>query len=249
MNNMKKKTVLLLAACAITFSSQVFASNSFLVAPGKIMFNPKNKETKTLIVTNTGDESIRLELDIEYLGIDRLKMGKYLKDGVEDSDDISKNIRVSPKRLNLKPGQRRDVRVQLGPIKNVREGDYRAHLVVKMLENAETQKIDSLSTEMSMKLNIKMETAVALYAREGVYSNDMKISCLDNNKEFALKLDNNSEYKFDGYIKIQDEEDTAYVQLRESTRTINLPLNQMIVNKKVIIKDKEKNILSETICQ
>lgn len=231
-------------------SMPVAAKNSFLVAPGKVLFDMNKTTTETFIVTNTGDNKIRLEMEVLYIpiGEDGLKVGKHIRVGVDEDENISDNVRVSPKRMRLEPGQRRDIKVQLKPLAGAKDGDYRTHLVVKMVENAVTQEINPDNNEqMNMKLNIKMETAVAIYARKGEAANQLSPTCSAKGKGFSYDVVNASPYKFDGFIQVADSPISPYVQLRESERSIvlGLPKDQ----RNISLFDSKKELIFKTECK
>lgn len=229
MVKIKKLSLLATTVAASLFTSApTLADHSFLVAPGRIEAELKSQTTRTVIVTNTGTDSIRLEIFPEYLAIGnekgQLNVGESHLSNQAATESLADYITVSPKVLKLKPGQRRDVKVNINgkrsrtnknakPIKE--DGDYRTHLIVRMKETAATKKVEDPDNDgLSMNLDIKFETAIAIYGRlgEADYSK-VKASC--NNGIFSLE--NGSDYKIDGTIKTTKEE-IPFVVMRNSTR-------------------------------
>ncbi|MBC5851365.1 hypothetical protein [Vibrio metschnikovii] len=213
MRNIKRS---LIATALILSSAAASASTSFLVAPGRLEFDIDKPLTKTFIVTNTGSEQIRLEIDPQYLeiGEEGLRAGEHIKDGVADIENIESHIRVAPKVLNLKPGQRRDVKVRIVS-KQEDAGDYRSHIIVKMKENAAQASVGTETEGVNMNLDIKFETAIAVYGRKGDIVTDYAMNC----GKGAIEIKNNSPYKLDGEFKVGDEIRNTTV-LRESKRTM-----------------------------
>jgi len=211
--------------------SQAWARNSFLVAPGRIDFNLTRPNTQSFIITNNGDDSIRISIEPLYLEIDSksLAAGTHLNDEVAAKENLSSYLRVAPKRLSLKPGQRRDVRISLRPPPNLEEGDYRTHLLVRMLDTAHTLKSEADGEQsVGMELQIKMETAVAIYGHKGKKDPKLEISCGldDETKYFELDIVNPSVWRFDGFIEVTTDSSTEpvfkdrLISLRESRKTL-----------------------------
>lgn len=194
--------LLLIFTC---FIPNTWSKNSFLVAPGRVDFDLKRPTTQSFIITNNGDGPIRLTIEPIYLEIDSKSMsaGEHLKPETAKLEDLTNSIRVSPRRLSLSPGQRRDIRISLRPSAELTEGDYRTHLLVKMMEVART--IDSGSEDegsLGMKLNIKMETAVAIYGHKGDRKPSLNASCDINNNNLNVTVVNPSVWRFDGFIQV-----------------------------------------------
>lgn len=223
----KKGLVATLVASVLLSSAPAFAENKFLVAPGRIEADLNAPTTRTVIVSNVGSDTIRLELFPEFVRIGdekgEIKAGiSHLKDqaGTESLEDF---VTVSPKVLTLKPGQRRDVKVNINGKRSrtnknakplTKDGDYRTHLIVRMKETALTQQVqDPNNTGLSMNLDIKFETAIAIYGRIGSPDyKDVNLTC-DNG---SVTLENNTNYKINGKLRAGESE-SPFVVMRNST--------------------------------
>lgn len=221
--------------CALLLSMQLQAKNSFLVAPGLVEFDLTKPTTQSFIITNDGDEPIRLTINPIYfdIGDPSLNMGKHINDETRDIEDITKSVRISPKRLSLNPGQRRDIRVSIRPDKSLTDGDYRTHILVQMLETA--QVIQTAATDDSngvgMEIAVKMETAVAIYGKKGESIPEVEFQCTANPDSGSLMLRtvNNTDWRFDGQVQLVNSNqgntpifDGRVVSLRGSIRDINV---------------------------
>ncbi|MFT4929689.1 MAG: hypothetical protein ACI8WB_005824 [Phenylobacterium sp.] len=205
------------------------AKNSFLVAPGIVEFDLKKPATRSFIITNDGDEAIRLNIKPIYFDIaDRtMAMGEHLTKTTKDIENITGAIRISPRRLSLKPGQRRDIRVSIRPKKNLPDGDYRSHLLVQMLQVAHvlSSPMPQNSGGVGMDINVKMETAVAIYGSKGQGSPTLNFFCQQNpaNGKLMVKIVNPTIWRFDGPISITANNTPIFnqrlVRLRDSSKT------------------------------
>ncbi len=211
MKNIKRG---LLAATLLMSSVSAVASTSFLVAPGRLEFDINKPITKTFIVTNTGSEQIRLDIEPQYIeiGEDGLRAGKHIKEGVDKVESIESNIRIAPKVLNLKPGERRDVKVRIIAKKD-QEGDYRSHIIVKMKESASKELLSTETDGVNMNLDIKFETALAVYGRKGDAVTDYSLTC----GQGTVSIENASPFKLDGELKTNSDAKNTTI-LRESKR-------------------------------
>lgn len=197
-----------LAASGLGYSANIMAKNSFLIAPGRLEIDLAQPKTVSYIVTNNGDGKIRLSVKPVYFPVNSrsLAAGEPLDPATTMDDDIHKLIRISPRKLSLRPGQRRDIRVSIRPRPNMKHGDYRAHLLVSMEETAQELgnkgKGDGKSS-VGMKLSLKMETAVAIYGTLGKKQPELKFECLqDKNKNVVLAASNISPWRFDGWLRV-----------------------------------------------
>lgn len=208
-----------------------FAKNSFLVAPGRVDFDLERPVTQSFIITNNGSKRIRLNISPIYFDIDSksLAAGQHIKSDVAKIEDLAPYIRISPRTLSLSPGQRRDIRVSLRPPDNLAQGDYRAHLLVKMIEvasvlgNTGTQ---TGETGVGMRLNLKMETAVAIYGHKGKRKPELIVHCRKHPSKGTLVVDlvNESIWRLDGRLNLSNGQITFnryFVSLRESKQSIN----------------------------
>lgn len=249
-----KTIVVSWAIIAMSLCSTVSAAgkNGFLVAPGRLQINVEEVKTSTFIITNTGDERIRLSIEPVYIEIDdpTMQAGDHLSPEVAAEENIVDKVRVSPPRLSLKPGERRDIRVQIRPLSNAEPGDYRAHLLVKMKETAyTTEKNDESRKDMSMKLDVKMETAVAIYGRKGDPVVDVNATCnrLENH-EVKVAINNNSAWRFEGRLAFGDRDQQPIVLLRESVRTMRLDPQSNSDDLNFNIMDLNGNLVAQADC-
>lgn len=228
MNKTKSVCLFALISSLCLVPALSHAKNGFLVAPGRVQIDVEELKTHTFIITNTGDERIRLSIEPIYLPIDdpTMKAGKHLRPGVANEENIVDNVRVSPRRLSLKPGQRRDIRVQLTPLSDPKPGDYRAHLLVKMDEVAYTSSQTAEGqNSMNMELNVKMETAVALYGRKDEPEVDLSMDCqLSPSGVTEIAVINPTNWRFEGLLSSSATQALPLVMLRESERTVAFKL-------------------------
>lgn len=213
--------------CIFLFIFQVVqAGTSYLVAPGKVDFDLSHPTTQSFIINNNGDSTIRLRIKPIYFPIDSksVGLGTHLNPETRAIEDLTQYIRVSPKALILRPGQRRDIRVAIRAPIDAQPGDYRSHLLVAMVETDKVKKKEKESEKMSMQLNIKFETAVAILGRKGTRIPSLVINCVrhPDYKELILEINNPTVWRFEGTLAMSSEKQKTplfkrrIISLRES---------------------------------
>ena len=223
--------VLLLVFC----SGYVQAKNSFLVAPGRVDFDLSRPNTQSFIITNSGDDKIRLSIEPVYFEIDSrsLAAGEPLDKINPGKDDLRPYIRVSPRTLSLNPGQRRDIRISVRASQDMDAGDYRAHLLVRMLETARIEDVVSDDpAAIGMKLAIKLETAVAIYGYLGERQAELAVNCLRGERgDLLLDINNPTRWRFEGWFSVNSGQASEVAEplarkhvnsLRESRRQVRM---------------------------
>lgn len=215
----------------------LFGFDPFLIAPGRVELNLETPHTQRIVITNPGKTPIRLSVEPIYLPINGkdLKLGSPFPESSHDQDDLSPYLLVSPRVLSLQPGQQRLVRISTRPLVHLPDGDYRAHLLVKMKEVATHLKSTIHSSESSrfnLNIGIKMETAVAIYGRKGNPHPKVHITCQQKGDSLQINMVNPSVYHFDAELKATGQHtQTSWLTqkqrlfcLRQSQRTINMPI-------------------------
>ncbi len=212
------------------------AKNSFLVAPGRVDFDLSRPKTQSFIITNNGDERIRLKIEPIYFEIDSksLGAGTHLKPDTAQLENLTPYVRVSPKSLSLAPNQRRDIRISIRTPQDLPEGDYRSHLLVSMMETARvvgTEADPDDPNSVGMELSLKMETAVAIYGHKGKRAGSVNIDCVAGEDGLSIKLTNPTVWRLDGKASVfaannlQNALATSFfVSLRESEKIIETEL-------------------------
>ncbi|MCP3926997.1 MAG: hypothetical protein GY714_30940 [Desulfobacterales bacterium] len=222
---MLNRIKLIMLFVLIIFTTTTFGKSLFLVAPGVLHLNLKNKRSiESFIVRNTGDEKIRLRLTPIYFPINSksMKMGEPLNKEVVD--DISKNLIISPKIVSLKPGQRRTVRVAFRKTRKLEAGDYRAHVLIKSVNPVKQKFKPSTETKgVSLNLNIKLQTAIAVYVHSGKSNASLDfVSSKDKKGNIVITSINNTKFKYDGWFQIVQGTNKSKVErfmvFRESKR-------------------------------
>jgi hypothetical protein len=247
---MKTLNFLLLLGMGIPLLAN--SKNDFSVAPSRIEIDLAKPKTESFIVYNRGDGPIRVEIETTYFPVDSKEMeyGEKLANKNVVADDLSSSIRISPSKISLAPGEQRAVRISIRPGSNLSEGEYRAHLLFRMLETAFSQKdskTDEKGKKMGMKLSFKLELATAIIGTIGVPPEiKVETACRFNKKgKLVLATTNPNKWRADGWAKIYSEnknflgEKHLFV-LRESKKEVTFEEIPKSENKLLTIKWYDK---------
>lgn len=213
--------VVLICIFLVLWSAPLNAKRSFLVAPTHFYINlDEPVRTQTLVVSNTGDDTLHLRVAPIFLTADSpsLRLGHVLKGYVEEENDISPYIRVSPRVLTLHPGQERDVRLSIHPPDHLAVGAYRAHILFHMIDlNRERSTADSNHSSVALNLNLSMEMAISIYATRGAGEARLAFSCYrDKQHQLGIRVTNASAWRYEGPLVIKD------IQHKQLLQTIDL---------------------------
>ncbi|PCI28329.1 MAG: hypothetical protein COB67_06675 [SAR324 cluster bacterium] len=243
-------------------TSPVMGKAFFSVAPGVVQFEFSRLRTQSFMISNTGDERVRLVIRPVYFAVDSrsLRAGTPLNPDRKVQDNISSSLVISPRVLSLAPNQRRKVRVSLRPQKQLRQGDYRAHLLISVLKGKSGRVNPPITTTtgLAINLDIQMETAVAVYARMGKAVYDFHWDCSKNSQnQLIVTAINPNQWRFKGWVGIFTPESTVktppltlvrLISLRESKRPL---LTELPAENSVRIRwglDKEQLNMGSVNC-
>lgn len=221
----------LLALVGAVSSAATLANNGFLVAPTHVDLNCNRVQTASFVATNTGDKTIHLRITPECYttGSEALNIGKDLHPKTAQRVCINQNMLISPRAISLSPGQKRTVRVSVRPPQDLRDGDYRAHLLFSMLENAgnyQQQGQGADGHQLNMNMKIMFEMAVAVMCKRGTGS--AKLTTHYQPKTKTLILTNKTPWRYRGDLKLYADHDRKPIKtvplivLRESQQEIDL---------------------------
>jgi P pilus assembly chaperone PapD len=159
-----KKTSLpmLLALFALTVmvKSNAYAAGQLMISPTRVVFEGKER-TKQVNLINSGSETGRFRISFV-----RRKMNENGKFEVVSenepglySDEI---VRFSPRQVTLQPGQSQTVRLMLRKKRDMKEGEYRSHMLFQSLPDSAATDINQLSDKNSDSLSVQLIPVVGI---------------------------------------------------------------------------------------
>lgn len=179
------------------------ASRTFSVAPSRMVFEWPAQKSRSIVLTNTGDSPLRLAIEpIFFTAEDEaLQAGTLLDPAAAYTDSLASWMVLSPRTVVLGPGQARHIRVSLRPPLDLSPGDYRAHVLIRMLDAPPPPTVSS-EPKMAMALDVNVETAVAVYAQIGVPQKTLSLRCMRTSEGIRIEGDNGSVWNIDSLMEI-----------------------------------------------
>lgn len=211
---MEKIDVRVFLICLFAFflaiPAQLLAKASYVVAPGVIEFdlNSTKRQTKSFLIRNTGDERIRLSIQPIFFKVNskNLNIGEPLNPETDEDFSLIPHLRLSPPIVSLVPQQRRTIRVSVRPTAKLLPGDYRTHVLIKIVSRQPMgNKVESAeqASGVNLNLDLQIETAISLVARVGNPEFKMSWECQRKDDGYiSLMLSNQSQWRFKGWAAV-----------------------------------------------
>tara|TARA_R110001583_G_C5654777_1_gene409108 strand:+ start:1114 stop:1947 length:834 start_codon:yes stop_codon:yes gene_type:complete len=136
-----------------------------LVSPTHLAFSERDR-SKELILVNNGNEIRTYRL--EWQQKKALPTGGYATLIGAQANEINKAspmIRFSPKQVTLAPNERQVIRLGLRKPKNLADGEYRSHLLLKALPVK--KKKDESQTGLGVNLKLRMSYSLPVLIKQG----------------------------------------------------------------------------------
>jgi hypothetical protein len=112
------------------------------------------------MVKNRGNKTLTFEVKAVYLKQAPNGQMTPAKANEEVKRSLIPNLRFSPKRTTLKPGESQTVRMMLRNVGKLKEGDYRLHL--KFLPKGPTHEFQQGKNTKGVGMNLKMRLSIAI---------------------------------------------------------------------------------------
>ncbi|BDU38261.1 hypothetical protein VINI7043_18666 [Vibrio nigripulchritudo ATCC 27043] len=193
------KFLSLLFVCLLGFSHLSYAQ--LKIAPTRIVAQGEQASTHKLFIENTTSDPMRVKVSVVYrsalAGNDKSKT--RLEQDIEVQEDLSKFVKVSPPIIgNLKPNQRRTVRVRIqGLPAEYEEGEYRTYLLFQPIPLKDDKILDDGNAQgMTMNLDFIINTMIPVYAQKGAVEHSVRLDCKPN----AVRVFNEGNYQLKGKL-------------------------------------------------
>ena len=150
----------LIALFTLSISFNASALGQLMVSPTRVVFEG-NERTKQISVINNGSETGRFRISFVRRNMNtegKIKAVKENEPGMY-SDEM---IRFSPRQVTLAPGQSQTVRLLLRKKSGTDDGEYRSHMMFQSLPDASTADVNTLVSEQTNKLTIKLIPVVGI---------------------------------------------------------------------------------------
>ena len=185
-------------AWALLFLTAANLGAGVLVAPTVVILSDKNR-TGRINIENPSNKPKEVEISFSFGLPVSDSLGKISIDlqdsNVTDPRSAMDWIRAFPRKVLLEPNGSQVIRLVAQPPKDLPDGEYWAHIVVKSQEGETSFPVASDDENITTKLNMIMKTAIALKYRTGdvmaeLEMTDPKVIEDDSNVVFYCDLKN-----------------------------------------------------------
>ena len=183
-------------------------SAGVLVAPTVIILSDKER-TGRINVENPGDKPKEVEISFSYGlpvsdSLGRISI-ELLDSNVTDPRSAMDWIQAFPRKVLLAPHGSQVIRLVAKPPKELPDGEYWAHIVIKSQEGEASFPVASEEEGITTRLNMIMKTAIALKYRTGELSaqlemTDLKVMEIDSQVVVYCDLKNRGNVSYLGVL-------------------------------------------------
>jgi len=185
---MKYKLFFLLLLLVVIVLPEVSYSQNLVLNPNRIVFEGKKRKDQ-LLVNNPSNEQQTYRITFENKQM--LEDGKYSE--VEDKDPNGKYsdklVRFSPRTFTLAPKTSQTVRIQLRKPKGLEDGEYRSHMKVSVVPQAQAPKVQE-NDSVNIQIKVHYGITIPIIVRNGKlsYSTEIASSEVTKNEENDIVL-------------------------------------------------------------
>lgn len=136
-----------------------------LISPTRVVFSERDR-AQEIVLINSGKKKTTYRL--EWQQKKALPAGGYTNLSQEEAVSFptaSQMMRFSPKQVSLQPGERQIIKLALRKPKDLRDGEYRSHLLFRALPPPQLDK--NKAGGMSMSLNVHLSYSLPVTVRQG----------------------------------------------------------------------------------
>lgn len=136
------------------------AISQLMVAPTRVVFEG-NTRTKQITLINNGGDTGRYR--ISFVRRKMTEDGNLVEVGKDEPGMYSDTlIRYSPRQVTLPPGQSQVVRLMLRKPRDLKDGEYRSHLMFQALPDPSSTSVTTLAGKNTSGLSIKLIPIVGI---------------------------------------------------------------------------------------
>jgi P pilus assembly chaperone PapD len=147
--------------CLMFIATESMAGSQLMVAPTRLVFSDKERSSQVTIV-NAGDEvaTYRVSLVNKRMTLDgQVEDIKEARPGEQFAD---KMIRFSPRQVVLEPGQSQVVRLGLRKPANLKQGEYRSHMLFRAIPKNTAKDIQASGKTEGIRIQLTAIIAISI---------------------------------------------------------------------------------------
>jgi fimbrial chaperone protein len=187
------------------------ARADLLISPLRVVFEGRER-SKVVNVVNNSDKTRTYRVEWVEKQID--ENGNYT-DIQPDANYIgaSNLLRYSPRQITLAPGEKQAIRMALRKPGDLKDGEYRSHILFKQLANIEDEQAQASGPAIKLFVNVSISIPVVIRHGDTAINASLKSIQLTKNEEnedgFQVRLNRESgNVSAYGTVSVYDPQDT-----------------------------------------
>lgn len=200
------------------------------IQPTRMVFEGRDR-SGTITVLNQQDKTVTYRLFWRDMG--QTDEGRLvpLKEGDTNPWSAQHLMRYSPRQVTLSPQESQIIRFALRKPKDLKEGEYRSHLVIQEVPSDTEEEVpQDDNAPLGFKLKLSYEFSIPVIVEHGGFESKVTLKELETRKinedewEANAVIENTGEASPMGIIRLEWEDDTGTRVLAEGgTITVYLP--------------------------
>lgn len=199
----------------INFSKKIFwclffsffltnlANASLLIKPFRAVLNEKTRTAEITLLNNSKETKT-----YNILWEDKIQTPQGGYENIENYQfSASEFIRHSPRKVTIAPGEYQKIKLRLRMPKDLPEGEYRSHLMMKAVANSHLPEIDDSNTKgMKMVIYPQLSFTIPIMVRKGKLETSASINSIeveqgkDNKPALNVQLSHTGDYSSYGSL-------------------------------------------------
>lgn len=226
----------------------------FAQAQAGLLINPKRvvladrERSATLDLMNEGSEIARYQIFFEQKMMNEAGAIVDVPELVEGTTYAKDMIRYSPRRVDIKPGQKQTIRLAVRRPKDLPEGEYISHLVFKEIPSkVETKAQENAEKKLKLAFRPTLKLAIPIIVRKGELEASVDIGAIkladqeEGSSALSFRLKRAGERSLYGDVEVYEMSGdqlgerigfargiALYTSVPE--RKVNVPLNRPVKN-------------------
>lgn len=157
-----------LLAAPLVAPAPALASGDLLVAPTRIVLD--GRRGTEVILNNIGKEEATYRISLELRRMNNVgRLEEVAENAVNEKEVAIKNIiRYAPRRVTLPPDQPQSIRIGLGAMEDLPDGEYRAHMLFRAIPKVAAVSETPVDTKsVQIRLNPIYGVTIPIIVRKG----------------------------------------------------------------------------------
>jgi hypothetical protein len=207
MKDIRKKIGLLALSLLVLMPGVSMAKKAELILiPTRIILDQKDRYA-SLTIKNSGDATGQFKIDVVDMIMEEEGNVREIKSGEKPQFSAKDMIKISPRSVSVKAFQSQNIRVLIRKPSDLEDGEYRAHVRVKMVNDNAEESEDLEQDEAKIEVRANIVVVIPIIIRQGEVSftssiTDAKLVNENGQNQVSLYLHNEGNRSSMGDLRV-----------------------------------------------